>query len=76
MKIANGRVIAASEGETPTQKVSAILCADWGKEFPRRAVYVADVSARVVRRVSAAGWSVTGVLEEAERWSSTDDRRY
>jgi hypothetical protein len=54
-----------------TRKVSAILCADWGKEFPKRAVYVADVSARVVRRVSANGWSVAGVLEEAERRSST-----
>ena len=51
--------------------LSAILCADWGKAFPKRAVYVADVSTRVVRRVSAAGWSVGRVLEEAERWTST-----
>ncbi len=51
--------------------LSAILCADWGKEFSKRAVYVADVSARVVRRVSGAGWAVAGVLAEAERWTST-----
>jgi hypothetical protein len=57
--------------ETPARKLSAVLCADWGKEFPKRTVYVADVSARVVRRVSANGWSVAGVLEEAERWIST-----
>src|SRR5580693_5640515 len=56
---------------TSTRTLSAILCADWGKEFPKRAVYVADVSARVIRRVSATGWSVAGVLKEAERWSST-----
>jgi hypothetical protein len=49
----------------------AILCADWGKDFSKRAVYVADVAARAVRRVSSNGWSVAGVLEEAERWSST-----
>jgi hypothetical protein len=55
----------------PARRVSAILCADWGKEFPKRAVYVADVSARVVRRVAATGWSVPGVLKEAERWEST-----
>ena len=52
-------------------RLSAILCADWGKEFPKRSVYVADVSARVVRRVAAKGWSVAGVLDEAERWTST-----
>ena len=53
------------------RKLSFILCADWGKESPKRAVYVADVSARLVRRVSAKGWSVAGVLEEADRLSST-----
>lgn len=51
--------------------LSAILCADWGKECSKRAVYAADVSARAVRRVSGAGWSVAGVLAEAERWTST-----
>ena len=39
---------------TQPRKLSAILCADWGKESPKRAVYVADVSARIVRRLSAA----------------------
>ena len=44
------------------KELSAILCADWGKERSKRAVYVADVESRVVRRLSAAGWSVAGVL--------------
>ena len=54
-----------------TGNLSAILCADWGKEFSKRAVYAADVSARVVRRVSSRGWSVARVLAEAQRWTST-----
>lgn len=54
-----------------TRTLAAILCADWGKEFSKRAVYAADVSARVVRRVSGGGWSVAGVLAEADRWTST-----
>ena len=56
---------------TQPRRLSAILCADWGKEFSKRAVYAADVSARVVRRVSGDGWSVAGVLAEAQRWTST-----
>src|SRR4051794_16963547 len=56
---------------TQPRTLSAILCADWGKEAQKRAVYVADVSARVVRRVSADRWSVAGVFAEAERWTST-----
>lgn len=51
--------------------LSAILCADWGKEFSKRAVYAADISARVVRRVPGDGWSFAGVLAEAQRWTST-----
>lgn len=54
-----------------TGRLSAILCADWGKALSKRAVYVADVSARVVRRVPGAEWAVAGVLAEAERWTST-----
>lgn len=54
-----------------TGPLSAILCADWGKESSKRAVYAADVSARVVRRVSGDGWSVARVLAEAQRWTST-----
>jgi hypothetical protein len=56
--------------ETQTPYPSAILCADWGKEIRKRAVYVADVSARAVRRVYASAWSVGTVLKEAERWAS------
>jgi hypothetical protein len=61
----------SSSQRNGARRLSAILCADWGKDFPKRAIYVADVAARAVRRVSANGWSVAGVLEEAERWSST-----
>lgn len=50
--------------------LSAILCADWGKEAGKRAVFVADISARVVKRVSRRDWSVDTVLAEAERWKS------
>ena len=46
------RTASMTNGTQP-RKLSAILCADWGKELPKRAVYVADVAARVVRRVSA-----------------------
>ena len=57
--------------ETQTFDPYAILCADWGKGHRKRAVYVADVDSRVVRRVGGAGgWSMAAVLKEAERWSS------
>src|SRR5207237_5390858 len=48
----------------------AVLCADWGKGFRKRAVYAADVSTRVVRRVSGNGWTAAEVISEAERLSS------
>ena len=57
--------------EARHREPAAILCADWGKESQKRAVYVADVTAQVVRRVSATGWSVVRVLEEAKRWTAT-----
>lgn len=47
-----------------------ILCADWGKESYKRTVYVADVSARIVRRVDGGEWSVGSVLDEARRRAS------
>jgi len=56
--------------EVSTLGVSAILCADWGKETRKRAVYVADVAAREVRRLDASGWSVSAVLSEADRLAS------
>ena len=55
--------------EAPTRTLSAVLCADWGKELKKRAVYVADVSTRIVRRVPLKGWTAAGVLEEAKRRS-------
>ena len=60
-----------SADQTPTPVASAILCADWGKASAKRAVYVADIASRVVRRVPGRNWSVAGVLGEAERWTST-----
>jgi hypothetical protein len=48
---------------------SAILCADWAKEYPKRAVYVADVSARKVRRLEAGAWSLATLLDEGDRWA-------
>lgn len=54
---------------TQPRKLLAILCADWGKEVWKRAVYVADVESRIVRRLSADGWSVARVLAEAEQWT-------
>jgi len=54
-----------------TPHISAILCADWGKEADKRAVYMADVPARIVRRLEGRAWSVGGVLTEAERLASS-----
>jgi hypothetical protein len=56
--------------ETQTPHPSTILCADWGKKKPKRAVYVADVSERLVRRIHAKDWSVGTILDEADRWLS------
>lgn len=54
-----------------SRTLSAILCADWGKDVSKRAVYVADIESRVVRRLSTASWSLAEVLNEAERWRAT-----
>lgn len=48
----------------------AVLCADWGKELRKRAVYLAEVPTRIVRRLPASGWTAAEVLAEAERRSS------
>ncbi len=50
--------------------LAAIFCADWGKEPHKRAVYVADVETRSVRRVLSRGWTVARVLAEAKPWES------
>ena len=39
-------------------KLSAVICADWGKESRKRAVYVADVAQRTVRRLESAAWTL------------------
>jgi hypothetical protein len=53
-----------------TREIAAVLCADLGKECSKRAVYVADVRSRVVRRLSAPAWTAAGVIDEARRWPS------
>ena len=50
---------------------SRILCADWGKDARKRAVYIADVSARSVRRIPSNAWSLTSVVAEAQRHSGS-----
>jgi|ERR1019366_1847226 hypothetical protein len=50
--------------------LSAILSADWGKQAGKRAVFVADIPDRIVRRISRRDWSVDTVLAEAGRWTS------
>ncbi len=57
-------------GKVETPALSAILCADWGKESRKRSVYVAEIAARTVRRLAASEWSVTRVLAEAENWTT------
>jgi hypothetical protein len=54
-----------------SRTLSAILCADWGKDVAKRAVYVAEIESRLVRRLPTAGWSLVKVLKEAGRWTST-----
>jgi len=53
-------------------RISAILCADWGKGVEKRAVYVADVRGRRVyrREPPVEGWGVGAILAEADRLSS------
>ena len=48
----------------PAPAPQAILCADWGKDIRKRAVFVADVSSRSVRRAVPRAWSLAAVLEE------------
>ena len=50
--------------------LSAIICADWGKESRKRAVFLADVAGRTVRRIAGEDWSVTTVLAAANHWIS------
>jgi hypothetical protein len=56
--------------EALTPSPAAILCADWGKEAHKRAVYVADVASRTVSRLASTLWSFESVLQAAERWTN------
>jgi hypothetical protein len=56
--------------EAQSLAVSAVLCADWGKEVAKRAVFVADVSQRVVRRLGPATWTFEEVLRHAQPWTA------
>lgn len=56
--------------ESAQMKPAFILCADWGKEMRKRAVFVADTSGRVVRRVARHEWTFDALLVEARRHAS------
>lgn len=50
--------------------VAAIVCADWSKERNKRAVYVADVGTRTVRRLACPdGWCAAAVLQAAQEFT-------
>src|SRR4051794_3058976 len=56
----------------PSMRIpSAIICADWGKEPRKRAVYVPDTSQRVVHRIAGDRWTFAMVVKEASRWLET-----
>ena len=57
--------------KTNAPGLSAILCADWGKERGKRAAYVAEVASRTIRRVDAGEWSVATVLGFADTFASS-----
>jgi hypothetical protein len=59
---------AASPRADP--KLSAVICADWGKESRKRSVYVADVVQRTIRRLESDAWTLAGILRNAEMWAS------
>jgi len=46
-----------------------IVCADWSKRPDRRRVWLADPEARVLRRLAGQNWTVSGLTEEASRWT-------
>jgi diadenosine tetraphosphate (Ap4A) HIT family hydrolase len=43
----------------------AILCADWSKDSARRAAYVADVPARLVKRLGSGPFALRSLLDAA-----------
>ncbi len=47
--------------------IAAILAVDWGKFPKKRAVYVAETSARTVRRLTGT-WSLEALVETARTW--------
>jgi len=58
--------------ESHRLKPTSILCADWGKEAHKRAVFVADVNDKpIVRRVLRQEWTFAAVMKEAELLAST-----
>lgn len=51
----------------PESKIAAILAVDWGKLPKKRAVYVAETSARTVRRLEG-NWSLDALVRTARTW--------
>lgn len=50
--------------------ISAIVCADWGKEVSKRAAFVADVHECRVQWLGPVRWTFEEVLRHAEPWAS------
>ncbi len=63
------RLDLSSAGHQPaSMNPTRILCADWGKAANKRAVFVADAADRpIVRRLSHPGWTLSSLLQEANR---------
>jgi hypothetical protein len=61
-----------NEERSPRTTEGVILTADWGMEAGKRAVYAADVSSRVVRRIPRnEPWTLAGVLDVAMSMAGT-----
>jgi hypothetical protein len=53
---------------------STLICADWSGDPRKRSLYVADVTARVVRRLDGDAWTVGSVFAEADRSAQSGQR--
>lgn len=49
--------------------LSAIICADWSKDSTRRAAYVAEVAARVVKRLGSGPFTLKSLVDAASAHS-------
>jgi diadenosine tetraphosphate (Ap4A) HIT family hydrolase len=49
--------------------LNAIICADWSKDSARRAAYVAEVPARLVKRLGQGPFTLKSLVDAAGRYS-------